>query len=158
MNIKRLFNSYFWSDLWYRIDCKLCPRNTWVADCIPNTYSDKVELIPNFLFAAIINYVEPGGEDCFGRIDWTTNKVHRKVAKQIRQIYKWAKYDRAVALEKLDKSYPKRPEGVEWLDWINDNIPYNIKYKDVIKWEKYIKDRDDKFLIEIVSLREHLWT
>ncbi len=156
----RIFNSWFWKDWWYNsIDTRLDRRNKWADNIIPRQYSDKPELITNFLFAALINYVDKDGEDCFGRINWTTNDEHRKVAKQIKEVYKWAKYDRAAALEKLDKSYPTRPKGTDWLDWINNNdIPYKVKYKETIRIEKYIKYRDDKYLKMIISIKEHLWT
>lgn len=157
----RIFNSYWWKDIWYKIDCYVCPRNEWAHKVIGKQYQDKVSLIPYFLFAAIVNFVDKEeGEDCFGRIDWyNSSKEHRKIANQIKQIYKWSKYDRAAALEKLNNSYPEKPEEMDFLEWVNDNsVPYKVKYRDVIKWEKYIKDRDDKYLLMIVSLREHLWT
>src|SRR5260221_12769404 len=157
MNIKKLFNSWFWRDLWYKIDCRICPRNKWATDCIPNTYSDKVQIIPDFLFAAITHFVEKSGEDCFGKIDWdASGKEHKKVARQIKQIYMWVKYDRPKYLIKLDNSYPEKPEGMDWLDWMNDKVPYNIKYKDVIKYETIIEQNDDKFLKMIVSIHRHL--
>ncbi len=158
----RIFNRFWWSNLWYIVRCYFNPRNKWANKVIPNTYSDKVELIPNFLFAAIINFVDKkDGEDCFGRIDWyNSSKEHRKVAVKIKEIYKWAKYDRNKVLKKLDKSYPKIPKNVDILEWINrpDKEPYEITYKNVIKYEKILKDGDDKYLEMIVKIRDYLWT
>ena len=37
---------------------RLFPRNAWARKIIPHTYSDKVELIQDFLFASIIDFVE----------------------------------------------------------------------------------------------------
>ena len=160
MKIKNIFNKWFWKDLWYKIDCCICPRNEWAHKIIGNQWKDKVSLVPDFLFASIEHFVDKNGEDCFGVIDWNkSSKEHKKVARQIKQIYKWIKLERPVILEKLDNSYPEKPEGMEWLDWINDNsVPYRIKYKETIRLEKLIDKNDAKFLKMIIDCRGHLWT
>lgn len=59
MNIKRLFNSFFWKyDVWYPLCSWFNPRQKWLTKLIPNTWMDKPELIKDILFACLVHYVE----------------------------------------------------------------------------------------------------
>jgi len=58
MKIKLLFNWHFWYDIKYKVECFFKPRQEWLTDVIPDTYCDKVELIPRLLFKCLEHYVE----------------------------------------------------------------------------------------------------
>ena len=73
MKLKLLLNRYFWFDLKYKIKCFFYPKQKWLTDVIPNTFCDKVELIPNLLFACLVDYIEVEKKQNFIRdvgYDW----------------------------------------------------------------------------------------
>lgn len=57
-NRPRFTYPWFWKDLKYSISSFFFPRNKWASKLIPRKWSDKPELIQEFLFAALIDYVE----------------------------------------------------------------------------------------------------
>jgi len=149
---------FFWDDLWYsQVSCRIQPRNKWATDCIPRTYSDKVQLIPSFLYAAIVDYVE--GEKCFEFIDWNYTEENKELARKIKEIYNWAKFGRSKKEKELNDSYPKRPKGIDWLEWINSNkFNYKKEYKKVNELERFINKKDDEYLTWIAKNHRILWT
>ena len=114
-------------------------------------------MIPDFLYACIIDYVE--GEKCFEVIDWDNDKESKKQAKKISEIYDWIKLGRPKMNKQLDDSYPKRPEGEDLLKWINsDKFNYKKEYKRVNELEKLINKKDDEYLGWIVANHRILWS
>lgn len=159
MKIPNFFFHWFWKDLYYsQISTRIWPRNKWAIKVIPRQWNDLDTIFVNVLYAGIINYVD--GEKCFEVIDWSDTK-DRKDAKQIKEIYQWAKIGRNKKLEELENAYPEISKNLDLLqDWINSDKcgTYKQKYGKVIKIEKFIKDRDDKYLSWIILNREILWT
>jgi hypothetical protein len=40
----------------------------------------------------------------------------------------------------------------------DDRVPYEVKYKDVIRLEEEIKTKDTELLTELIKRREYFWT
>ena len=159
MNINKFFNKYYWEDVWYRIDCAICPRNQWARDAVSKFWEDKDTVFRNVLYAGLVNFVSKEGEDCFGRTVWSDTKEHRAAAKKIKEIHKWITIGRPAKLKQLDAAFPKMPKNGDILGWINDDkYSYKEKYGKVESIESFIEKRDTEYLVWIVSNRGILWT
>ena len=70
----------------------------------------------------------------------------------------------------MEKAYPPSKPIEEWFERVpqedgttrmymkDDGVPYEIKYKDVIRIEEEIRNRDTEILTEIVKRRDFFWT
>ena len=156
MNISKFFNKYYWQDVWYKIDCAVCPRNQWARDAVSKFYEDKDTVFRNVLYAGLVNFVSKDGEDCFGRTVWSDTKEHRAAAKKIKEIHKWITIGRPAKLKELDAAFPKMPKNMDLEKWLNSSRPKD--YDKCTKIEKFIEDKDTEYLVWIVSSRSILWT
>ena len=178
MKIKLLFNWHFWYDLKYKVKCFFKPRQEWLTDVIPDTYCDKVELIPRMLFKCLVHYVEverqadhlfPLDHDYTedvreGRISPIEVDVNQKVDRDILKAYKWIVDGRPKLEEKIDNTYPsvdidsmivKREDG-----HFDMNIPDDVKacYSKINKLEALKIKKDTEAMRLIVKHHQSLWT
>ena len=131
----------------------LNPRNRWATDVIPNRWSDKTYLIPEFLYAAIIDFVD--GEQVFERVVLT-----KKQEREIRECYEWAKYGRHEMEIEISEAYPPAPKDILEMfkpDY-NKGKSYDELYGKVNALEAKLAKMDTKYLTWIVRNRELLWT
>ena len=68
---------------------RLFPKNAWARKVIPHTWCDKPELIQDFMFACIIDFVE---NETVDMTDWQSDKKLVEVWRKINDSYKFAKY------------------------------------------------------------------
>ena len=61
---------------WNHIRCIVIPENRWAVKPVKRTWQDKPELIAEWLYAAVIDFVE--SEDCFNATDWTHCETARR--------------------------------------------------------------------------------
>ena len=154
-----LFRGYYWRDLKYKIRCYFRPRNSWVYRAVPKEWNDLDSIYEKVLYAGIINYVE--GEKCFEVIDWSRYKKH---ANKIEEIYNWAKTGRDESEKQMMAAYPE--ENHIWNpktgQIYSGDSPckksYEELYGEVDRWEKYIKEKDDEYLVWLILNRGILWT
>jgi len=133
-------------DKWNALCYWLKPRNRWATRVIPNHWSDKTYLIPEFLFASIIHFIE--GEKALQNNVW-----QKKKEKELLEVYAWAKNGRKEFQEKIDKAYPE----------FNGKFPYYKEtyeqvYGEVNRLEAEIEKIDTKHLTWIVKNRQILWS
>ena len=136
---------------WNDLCCYINPRNRWATDVIPNHWSDKTYLIPEFLFASIIHFIE--GEKAREMTVW-----QKKKEKELLEVYAWAKNGRKEFQEKIDKAYP---EFNGKFPWDNENMnkeTYEQVYGEVNRLEAEIEKIDTKHLTWIVKNRQILWS
>ena len=139
-------------DKWNALCYWLKPRNRWATKVIPNHWSDKTYLIPEFLFASIIHFIE--GEKALQNTVW-----QKKKEKELLEVYAWAKNGRKEFQEKIDKAYPEIPKYADTLDWINNcKESYEELYGEVNRLEAEIEKIDTKHLTWIVKNRQILWS
>jgi hypothetical protein len=151
----KIFCKWFWKDFYYKqISSRINPRQKWLIKKIPRTYCDKVELIRILLYECIIQFVEKDGEDCFNVVDWEWNKDVKDEGDKIKEIYNWIKIERPLKEKEMWASYPE----ADIFNLNKNKKSYEEKYGRVNELEKYIEDKDEKYLIEIVKLRRCLWT
>ena len=154
----RIFNKYFWKDLWYdQISSRVRPRQKWVYKCLPRQWQDKDSVVRLVLFECIIHFVER--EKCFETIVWTWGDGSKKVVAKIREIYDWIKVVRPQMEAKMWDAYPPMRK-IDVLDWVKASTKeeYESKYGEVDRLEKYIDDKDTEYLQWIVVNRSSLWT
>lgn len=133
---------------WSHIRCIFVPQNRWATRVVPRTWRDKTGLIPELLYAAIIDFVEQ--EKCFEVTDWNDTEETRRLAAELREIYTWAKTGRAEFQERVRKSI----EDVSMDDWLKSDVnwdEYNRLTNEMEQW-------DTRCLEWIVKWRGILWT
>jgi hypothetical protein len=138
------------SDRWYKVRCWFNPRNKWATNVIPNQWSDKTYLIPEFLFAAIIDFID--GEKAIEKVVWS-----KKVEKDLMEIYRWAKVDRKEFQDKIDAAYPSISLN-ELMTFTPNKKTYEELYGEVNRLEAEFDKLDTKYLTWIVKNRKLLWT
>jgi hypothetical protein len=150
-----------WLRAWFR-----GPHNIVFLD-IPPTWCDKDEKIRLFVFKMLKDFVEK--EKCFEHIEYSTNDIDREVEKKIRATYAWITVDRKKAVAEyeqlLHKVYghtrfeetpiPGKPDLVEL-----HLVPKvsETDRKSVTAAETYYETRDQEVLLDIMTIRRHLWT
>jgi hypothetical protein len=126
----------------------LNPRQKWLTKKIPNSWCDKVTLVPDVNFAMIVHFVE--GEKCFENTDYElSSEGHVKFARELIECYLYIKVRRPA----LDKQYWNSfPEDEEYTgDYYKD-------YAETNRLEKELEEQDTKWLTWIVTNRGYLWT
>lgn len=134
---------------WNHIRCIFAPQNRWAVKPVKRTWQDKPELVADWLYAAVIDFVE--GEKCFEQTDWEWNENVRRLGAELREVYTWAKTGRAEFDKRVQSTItlvpesPTAPFGVDG-DWDE----YNRLTAEFEQW-------DDRCLEWIVKNRSILW-
>tara|TARA_R100000808_G_scaffold4105_1_gene13684 strand:+ start:31580 stop:32299 length:720 start_codon:yes stop_codon:yes gene_type:complete len=146
------------------IICRLRPQNKWARHAIPHTWSDKMSLIEDFLFAAIVDFVERENENSI--VDWEAEPKHSDAWKRINRVYTFIKVDLPLLQEKeaqyLDKMYDKDGKvdsTKSIMNWFSEKKESNKKMRLGYSMACEETDRQiQKNLKEIIELRPYLWT
>lgn len=132
---------------------RLFPRNAWARKIIPHTYSDKVELIQDFLFASIIDFVE---NEPIDMTDWQSDKKHAEIYRDIEKLYKFAKHTLPARRKRLDEMMSELYDEESLMEFVDkSNDP---KYEELSALEKQTETEIQQNLLQIVKIREYLWT
>ena len=136
------------------METHISKKNKWARKIIPHTYSDKVELIKDFLFASIVDFIE---NEPIGYTDWESSETHSDAFKRINKCYAFIK-----------KEMPKKQNKIDELmdDLYGDkdiNNFFTIEQEDELfneinKLSKELEEEIQFYCVEIVSLRNFLWT
>ncbi len=133
-----------WHD---KIRCFFKPRQKWIKKHIEyNEWCDKVELIPNFLFGCVINYVDE--EKCFEYLKFDGSLELEKFAAELKKCYGYAKNGRGDLEKQLDEAYPKIG------DLTSEELTfesYEEKYAEVHRLEEEISKLDKRYMTWIVA-------
>ena len=132
---------------------RIFPKNAWARKVIPHTYSDKPELIQDFLFACIIDFVE---NEPIEYTDWESSKEHKQTWKTINNLYKFAKYTLPARKKRINELMSES-YGEESLTKFAGK-PENPTIMELIALEKQTEKEMQQNLLEIVKIRQFLWT
>ena len=181
MKLKLLLNRYFWFDLKYKIKCFFYPKQKWLTDVIPNTFCDKVELIPNLLFACLVDYIEVEKKQNFIRdvgYDWAeelkdgfvtqtyVNTVNLR-EEELMKAYDYIKRGRDVIQARIDAAYPPRRDLDEMFEKSTKHEGYyeltvsperTECYKEVNRLEAIKLEKDKECMRIIIKHHHQLWT
>lgn len=176
-----VFNQFFRGELKYKIKAWFNPRQKWLTQTIPNTWCDKVTLIPHLLFECLVHYVEHE-EGLQDEIDWSQDLKEGHVTQQyldtikkrdktLRNAYNYIKFERPILQRQHESSYPEiRPTNKEMFVTNEDGysvmrsckdlygMPYEQAYAETNRLEKLIAKKDMMTMKTIVKYYEHLWT
>jgi hypothetical protein len=143
----RVLYPYFWKEIKSKISSFFFPRQKWLTKKIPNSWCDKVELIPLVLFAVLEHYVETE----MHRVSWDWCETHKEAGEKINKIYKYIKEERPQLEKQLDQSYPR---------FVFDKLPIleELDFSEAHRIETLIEEKDSEAMIGIVELRNFLWS
>jgi hypothetical protein len=176
-----LFNSFYWWDLKYKIQAFFNPRQKWLTRTIPNTWCDKVSLVPHLLFTCLVHYVEDenGLQD---QIDWSddlekgyTSQEYvdnvKSTDSELRSVYNYIKTERPQLEDQYNNSYPTpNSKGGDFFVQDADGrytmrscedlygLSYEEAYAETHRLEKLIEEKDMSAMLTIVKHYQRLWT
>lgn len=158
------YHSYHWLD---KIKMTLNPRQKWIKKHIKwNRFCDKVELIPDFLFGCIIHFVEE--EKAYEYICWDNDKERKKVGKELKEAYHYARYDRPALLDTINAEWKAMPIEDDWPPRARTETEtetdgqcaikdYKKRYGKVDKLENELARKDKKYTLIIVNHKDYMW-
>lgn len=180
-------NSYARADVYWKICAFFKPRQRWLTRVIPNTYCDKVELVPRLLFVVLVDFVE--SEDGLSQldIDWSKEIADGHVTQdyvddikrtygELRDAYHYVKHERDALQAAHDDSYPTLLPGVHGIfeeptvDATGTKsscmrscetlygMSYAEAYAETNRLEALIEERDQAAMMTIVRHVKVLWT
>jgi len=134
---------------------------------IPRQWCDLTTIIPIINFEIIKSFYEDEYKN--GCIDWSSDENHKNFEQWLIESYRYITVERPLLESRLNNSYPpSRPldemfkpiekDGKKWYQLVDDGVPYEVKYKDVIYYENKIKDKDTQILKDLIDKREFFWT
>lgn len=143
------------------------PCHSKLRKSIPRQWQDITSLIVDVNF----KFIEVFYDDEYkaGTVDWEATPHHKQFSEWLEKAYSYIKHERPKLQEEMDNSYPpSKPldemfkkvvkDGKVWYEMTDDEVPYEVKYKDVIRIEKIITDTDTQILTELINNREMFWT
>jgi hypothetical protein len=141
--------------LWYdHVKPVFWPKHSELRAAIPRTWVDIDTCIENVLYAAVISYVEREK----GLETWE-HQGHehpaRKEASMLKEVYLWARTDRAIALKEIDAAYPP----IKDLDFTTvTRASYTQSYGEVDRLQGLFDEKEDKYLAWVVANRRLMWS
>jgi hypothetical protein len=174
LNFQLKYDLYDISDLfpyswrhwyWDKIKPIIKPAHKRLRKAIPKQWRDIASLVIDLNFELIKAFYEEEYEQ--GIIDWKgTSKEAAKFERWLKKTYKYISVDKAVLEKRLEKSYPSskpfdemfKPTEDGNYEFVDDGIPYAVKYKKVIALEDKIKENDTRILKELIEYRDFFWT
>jgi hypothetical protein len=148
----------------------LNPRQKWIKKYITyGSWCDKPELLTDFLFGCVQDFVDPNGENCFGVVG-DSSPEHSKFAEELRQCHYYILVERPALQERIDRELSiasDRAGPMKWIDveeggipmkeYVPPPIPYDELYGEHNKLEKKLDELDTKWLTWIVANRNWMW-
>jgi len=133
---------------------RLFPKNKWARKSIPHTYSDKVELIKDFLFASIVDFIE---NEPVEFTNWESSETNTDAFKRINKCYAFVKKEMPEKQNKIDELMDDLYGGRELDDFFSEKEEDKM-FDEINKLSKDLEDEIQFYCVEIVSLRNFLWT
>jgi hypothetical protein len=126
------------------------PYNTTIVKTIPRReWNDLVSIIPNFLYACVIQFVED--EKCFEHTDWEGSTGSKDFENKLREIYNFAKTGRTELENKITEKLHEASEK-------DDDLTYEERYGEMNRLEEELKRKDKEYMSWIVEHVGHFWT
>ena len=110
-------------------------------------------IIQDFLFASIIDFVE--NEPVYDT-DWLSDKKRSEVWKTIDKSYKFAKYTLPARKKRMNQMLSESYNEECFMKF--DDKSENPTIKELSALEKQTEKEIQQTLVEIVKIREYLWT
>lgn len=139
------------------------PRQAWAVKGMYHGWCDKPELIEEFLYRCIVNYVEE--EKCFEYNDWSNGYTYKECEKFIRECYEWITIRRPELCRQIQQIISDAYDSVAFESWLKkggeytgNKKTYDEIYPNLDKLEKELDEADQKYLTGIVKWHKYFWT
>jgi hypothetical protein len=160
---------YSWKMTYYdKIKPIFKPENQRIRKAIPRTWIDVTELVVSVNFEFIKAFYED--EYKADIVDWDATEQHKEFAKWLEESYEYITKIRPQLEINLQNAYPQHKNfynlfkeivdenGKRMFQMVDDGVPYEVKYKDVIRIENEIENSDTEILTQIIKRRSYFWT
>jgi hypothetical protein len=144
------------------------PRNKRIRKAVPRQYRDISSLIVDINFEFVKAFYED--EYKADIVDWDATEHHKEFANWLEKSYEYITKTKPQLEKDLENAYPPCRDfdkmfeptvdenGKKVFQMVDDGIPYEVKYKDVIRLEEEIRTKDTELLTELIKRREYFWT
>jgi len=122
------------------------PCHKRIRKVIPRSWCDLTELTLLVNFEIIKSFVE----DEMDMIEWNSDEHHKAAAAWLNASYKYITKERIQLEEDLRVAY----NNVDY----RSELPYDEKYKEVLRIEKTIEESDKSVIIGLANYRIFLWS
>ena len=165
----------------------IADQQDWLRKIIPYDWCDNTELIPRLMFAMLIHFVEKENGLSQLNMNWDYELEHGHITQsyidkingiygELRDAYNYVKTERPQLEIDLDNSYPEKLAGVHEffeepiIDEFGNKsslmntcetlygLPFEEVYRENMRIEKLIDDRDQWAMNIIVKYVNYLWT
>ena len=130
------------------------PQNKWARKVVPNVWCDKPELIQEFLFACVIDFVE---NEPANQVDWDSSDEHKSAWKRISACYEFASKTLPMNRKRIDELTTELYGKSTLEDLLAENEKHE-KYDELTELENQTDEETQFYLQEITELRNYLWT
>ena len=153
--ISKLFNKYFWSNLWYtQVSSRLNPRQKWLTKKIPRTWMDADDLVELCIFEILIFWWTKDDGEEMTRFQYTSEEdpalkeAAKRTYDRLKAAYEWASHGRKAAIIEAERTI----EGMDSKNYVVEDLQ---KYSELMN---AIETQETFYLNEIVDLRKYMWT
>jgi hypothetical protein len=130
------------------ISNQMRPRQKWLTEQIPKSWSDKTYLIQMINFAMVVDFIE--GEKALDVTDWAASSAGAdQFSKELKDCYDYIKVRRVQLEKEHDASYP---------DEDTRTGDFAVDYAENSRLELLLNKEDTKYLTWIVINRDYFWT
>jgi hypothetical protein len=158
---------YSWKHYyWDNIKPIFKPQHQRLRKFIPKTWCDTTQMIVDLNFEMIKIFYED--EYLKGYVDWESDEQHKNFGSWLESAYQYITKEKPKLEDDMSNAYPKsnwkemfekiEVDGELHFTLKDDGIPYEVKYAEVIRLEKEIEDKNEKFLTEMIKYRHFFWT
>ena len=160
---------YRWSMYYYDyVKPFFSPRNKRIRKAVPRQYRDISSLIVDINFEFVKAFYED--EYKADIVDWDATEHHKEFANWLEKSYEYITKTKPRLEKDLENAYPPCRDfdkmfeptvdenGKKVFQMVDDGVPYEVKYKDVIRLEEEIRTKDTELLTELIKRREYFWT
>lgn len=146
------FFKFKWWDLkdfyYRRIKRMFKPFNKELIKVIPRIeWRDKVTIVPDFLFACVIDFVEV--EKCFDHTDYSEGS-HKDFADMLRIVYDFSKFGREELKKKVNDALNVAHDKT-------GDLTYEERYGEMNKYEADLAELEKRYMTWIVNNIDYFW-
>jgi hypothetical protein len=141
----------YWDDAYMKVYRVFKPAHPIVRKALPREWCDISGLIVDVNFAFILQFKKEADESC---VDWDAQEGHTTFKAWLDASAEWIKVTLPALNKELDGAYPP----FKGFNSINDDIPYEVKYAEVIRISKLIEDGTTDILKKLMEYRKYMWT
>ena len=125
-------------------------------------YIDECERMKLAMWKCLVDYVEL--EAPFEVIDWDDGEVTQSIGKEIKDLYRWWKWDRTAESKAIDDILKGFDMSLRFIPNPDGTSTMDMSYADAPEWKLWkektdeFEEKERKMLERVLAIRIHLWT